>query len=260
MHLTREIRFSVGSPGGGAVTNSWAGWPSAAGLQPYLILRATVEGAPDPRTGYLCNIRDIDRLLRERTIPLVERLALRAAPRPVTGEQLVTAIAADLAGRAPPATRWIRWKLRLTPFLVYETGEDAVVRITQSFEFAAAHRLHCPGLSAEQNRDIFGKCNNPNGHGHNYQVEVTIAGEPDPQSGMLIPIPRFEQIVKERVIDRLDHRHLNEDCPEFAELNPSVENITRVIWGMLADHFAPARLARVRVWETPKTHAEYEGK
>lgn len=265
MRLMREIRFSVGSPPDSPVLNSWAGWPPALGVQAYLVIRVTVQGQPDPQTGYLCNIREIDELLRERTIPLVNRLVRDAAADPdasnasLTGERLVHAVADDLASHAPSATRWVKWRVDLTPFLAYEIGDDDMIRVTQGFEFAAAHRLHCPTLGAEQNRNIFGKCNNPNGHGHNYQLEVTIAGRPDPATGSIIPLHRLEQIVKERVIDRLDHKHLNEDCPEFADLNPTVEHIARVIWDLLDGRFVPARLAQVRVWETPKTCAEYEG-
>ena len=132
-----------------------------------------------------------------------------------------------------------------------------MITMTQSFEFAAEHRLYVPELSEEQNRKAFGKCANPNGHGHNYVVEVTLAGEPDPVTGTLADLPEFEVTVKRRVIDLFDHKHLNADCPEFAQLNPTVENITRVIWEKLAGGFARGRLHAVRVWETPKTYAEY---
>jgi len=259
MHLTREIRFSVGPALDEPVTNSWAGWPTASGVQPYLTLRATVEGTPDALTGYLCNIREIDRLLRERALPLVNRLMNEMKPRLLVGERLVRAIAEELGPHALTGTRWTAWRLYLTPFLHYELQEDDMIRVTQSFEFAAAHRLHCPALSDGQNREIFGKCNNPNGHGHNYRFEVTVAGRPDPVTGLVFPVRRLEQIVTQRVLDRLDHKHLNEDCPEFRDLNPSVEHITCVIWELLEGQFAPARLAKVRVWETAKTCAEYEG-
>lgn len=255
----REIRFSAGEPADGPVRNSWAGWPSAAGVRPYLVLRVSVEGTPDPRTGYLCNIRLIDDLLRRRTIPLVNRLMVNG-PQPQSGEALVRAIADDLAPHAPPGTRWAGCELHLTPFLKYEAGDNLMVQVTQSFEFAAAHRLHCPELSDRENRDVFGKCNNPNGHGHNYVLEVTLAGMPDAQTGVLVPIDRLEETVKRRVIDRFDHKHLNQDCDEFRALNPSVEHIARVIWSLLDGQFAPARLARVRVWETAKTYAEYDGR
>ena len=134
-----------------------------------------------------------------------------------------------------------------------------MVEVTQTFEFSAAHRLHVPAMSEEENRDYFGKCNNPSGHGHNYRVEVTMAGEVSNPAGRVFPLPRFEEIVRREVIDRLDHKHLNADTPEFADLNPSVENITRTIWQLLDGRFAPARLRRVRVWETAKTYAEYGG-
>ena len=134
-----------------------------------------------------------------------------------------------------------------------------MVVFTQSFEFAAAHRLHVPGLSDEENRRNFGKCANPSGHGHNYVVEVSVTGTPDPARGALVDPPVFERTVRERVIDRFDHKHLNTDCPEFAERNPTVENLAQVIWELLADAFEGCQLSCIRVWETPRTYAEYRG-
>ncbi len=133
-----------------------------------------------------------------------------------------------------------------------------MVSVTESFEFAASHRLHCPSMSEEENRALFGKCANPNGHGHNYVVEVTVRGTPDAATGRIVSIQQLESIVKEQVVDRFDHKHLNLDCPEFANLNPSVENIATVIWGLLNGRFESTPLAKVRVWETPKTYAEIE--
>ncbi len=128
-----------------------------------------------------------------------------------------------------------------------------MIRMAQRFEFSAAHRLHNPSLSAEKNRELFGKCNNPNGHGHNYELEVTICG-PIGADGRIIPLQKLHDIINRRVIDRMDHRHLNVELPEFAEVNPTVENIAAVIFDSLAGEFtAPVRLARVRLWETPKT-------
>lgn len=259
MLLTREVRFSVGLPLDRPVTNSWGGWPTAAGIQPYVSLRAGVTGDPDPITGYLCNIARIDALLRDRAIPIVCRLW--SERRDVTGEQLIRAVAADLLNHPPPGTWWAGWDLKVTPFLSYATtaGAPHMVDIQQSFEFSAAHRLHCPTMSAEENERFFGKCNNPNGHGHNYGLDVIVTGEPSPSTGVLLPIETLENIVKQHVIERLDHKHLNRDCPEFASVNPSVENIARTIWGLLEGRLGPARLKRIRVWETPKTCAEYDG-
>lgn len=255
----REIRFSVGSALWQPVTNSWAGWPSAAGVQPYLVLRTVVEGQPDPQTGYVVNITHIDRLLRQRTIPLVDRLSRMGLP---SSEKLLRAIADDLRGRELASARWITFTLYVTPHLsytLYAGGGDAMICLTEMFEFAAAHRLHCPSMSEDENRAYFGKCNNLKGHGHNYQLEVSVAGPIDPITHVVLPPARLEQVVKQRVIDRFDHKHLNEDCAEFRSVNPSVENIARVIWGLLDGQFGTARLAKVRVWETPKTYAEYSG-
>jgi len=272
VRLTREVRFSIDRDWARAahgeegferalpVTNSWGGWPSAVGITPYLLLRATVEGPPDPVTGYLVNIQRIDVLLREHAIPLsARRLSEHGAH--VTGEQLVGEIWREVRSAAPPPAKLVALELAATPYLRFTVrdGDDEMVEVTQSFEFSASHRLHVHAFTDEQNRAVFGKCNNPRGHGHNYQVEVTIKGLPDPATGCLMPLPAFESIVKSRVIDHFDHKHLNDDTPEFADINPSVENIAMVIWRLLESQLSPARLARIRVWETPKTYAEYSG-
>ena len=133
-----------------------------------------------------------------------------------------------------------------------------MVLLSQKFEFSASHRLHNPSLSDEANRDTFGKCNNPHGHGHNYEVQVALIGEPD-SGGVLVDIPTFERTVAEVAIDRFDHKNLNVELPEFENVIPSVENIARAIYRLLKPRFADARarLASVTVWETPKTSCEY---
>lgn len=264
IRLTREVRFSVDRDWAGhiefsrPIANSWAGWPSAVGLVPYLRLRATVVGEPDPVTGYLCNIAVLDQLLRRHAIPHTAA-ELKDHGWRLTAEHTVQAVWERIVPLAPPRAAFERLELLTTPFLRYAVlREDSeMVYITQQFEFSAAHRLHCPEFSEEENRRTFGKCNNPSGHGHNYQLEVTLAGRPDPQTGAVLSLPRFERIVQERVIDVLDHKHLNDDTEQFRRLNPSVENIARVIWGMLVGHVAPATLKTVRVYETPKTWAEF---
>ncbi|MFO0837972.1 MAG: 6-carboxytetrahydropterin synthase [Phycisphaerae bacterium] len=265
IHLTREVRFSVDRDWAGhieftrPVTNSWGGWPSAVGLIPYLCVRATVSGAPDPLTGYLCNIKLIDDLLRQHTIPYAAQELERRGWR-LSAEQLLLALWPQVDARIRPPARLERLELGPTPYLKYAIQHEApdMVELTQQFEFSAAHRLHSPQLSDAENRAIFGKCNNPNGHGHNYIVEITVAGVPD-QRGAVLPLPGFERLVQQHVIDTLDHTHLNEDVAAFRAINPTVENIARVIWEMLEEHLKPARLARVRVFETPKTWAEYRG-
>ena len=130
--------------------------------------------------------------------------------------------------------------------------------LTETFEFAAAHRLHLPALSDDDNRRLFGKCNNPNGHGHNYRIEVGVTPVGD-GAHPGIGFPALERVVAREVMDRFDHKHLNLDCPEFRDLNPSVENIARVCHDLLAPALAAERgaLRFVRVWETEKTSCRY---
>jgi 6-pyruvoyltetrahydropterin/6-carboxytetrahydropterin synthase len=262
--VMREVRFSLSpdGPGRPEITNSWAGWPGSAGLTPHLALRAVVAGPVDPRTGYLVNIALIDRVLREGAIPLLQRAwaGSRSQTAPTSCAALMRPLWLATTERLVPF-KLRELELRPTPYLRFAlaSGDSSMVTMTQSFEFAAAHRLYVAELSGEENRKVFGKCNNPNGHGHNYVVEVTLAGEPDPATGTLADLPGFEATVKQRVIDRFDHKHLNADCSEFARLNPTVENITRVIWDLLAGAFDRFALHAVRVWETPKTYAEYRG-
>ncbi len=267
IRLTREVRFSTDRDWAGrvafsrAVTNSWAGWPSAVGIVPYLRLRATVAGAPDPTTGYLVNIAVLDDVLRRHAIPY-SAASLREHGWRMPAEHLLEHIWAQVVAEMPPQAPLVELTLYVTPTLRYAIQRERpdMVLLTQQFEFAAAHRLHCPDLSDEENRAIFGKCNNPNGHGHNYLVEVTVAGRPEANSGAVVALPHFEEIVKDVVIDRFDHKHLNDDTEEFRELNPSAENIARVIYELLSGRFEPAALHSVRVWETPKTCAEYAGR
>ena len=134
-----------------------------------------------------------------------------------------------------------------------------MVRLSQKFEFSATHRLHNPALSDEENCRVYGKCNNPHGHGHNYELQVTLKGTPDKTTGVVVDVPAFERIVAATVIDRFDHRNLNVELPEFRELIPSVENIAMTIHRLLKPKFLDQgiQLASVTVWETPKTWCEY---
>ncbi len=268
--LTREIRFSIdrdwataahgedGFARAHPISNSWGGWPSAVGIAPYLVLQISVEGTPDDTTGYLVNIQLLDQLLRQTALPATATL-LRQSGVNLTGEALMRQLWTTLREKAEWAV--VGLQLWTTPYLSYAIQKDRadMIEVTQTFEFSASHRLHVNGMSDEDNRRYFGKCNNLNGHGHNYRVEVTVGRAEMDAAGRVIALPEFEAITKRCVIDVLDHKHLNADVPEFAELNPSVENITMVIWDKLANQFGAAKLRKVRVWETAKTYAEYAG-
>lgn len=126
-----------------------------------------------------------------------------------------------------------------------------MVYITRKMEFSASHLYHNPNFSLEENRRIFGKCNNPHGHGHNYVLEVTVAGEPDPTTGMVLDLKELKDILQREVTDRMDHRFLNREVPELAGQIPTCENIARVIWDLLESKITRGRLHRIRLYETP---------
>jgi 6-pyruvoyltetrahydropterin/6-carboxytetrahydropterin synthase len=134
-----------------------------------------------------------------------------------------------------------------------------MVYLTRRAEFSASHFYHNPKLSPEENRRIFGKCNNPNGHGHNYTLEVTVAGEVDARSGFVIDLKDLKEVINKEVLDGMDHRHLNEEVPEFRDRIPTTENLAIAIWNRLADKLHGARLYRVRVYETDDLFVDVYG-
>jgi 6-pyruvoyltetrahydropterin/6-carboxytetrahydropterin synthase len=131
-----------------------------------------------------------------------------------------------------------------------------MIRVTRKIEFSAAHYYHNPDLSPEENRRVFGKCNNPHGHGHNYVLEVTVAGEPDPATGMVLDLKELKGILQREIVDRMDHRHLNHEVPELAGKIPTCENIAAVIWSLLAPKIKQGKLDRVRLYESADLFAE----
>jgi len=138
--------------------------------------------------------------------------------------------------------------------------DGKLMKITRKYEFAAAHRLHSPFQSDAENEALYGKCNNPRGHGHNYGLEVTVEGEVNAETGAVISATELDQIVDHEVFERFDHKHLNEDCPEFRDLIPTSENLARVIFDVLrptVDGDA-RKLARVGLHETQKNYFEVE--
>lgn len=131
------------------------------------------------------------------------------------------------------------------------------VAVYRKEHFNAAHRLHNPSLSAEENEQIFGKCNLPNYHGHNYELIVKVTGEVDPKTGYVIDTKLLSTLVNEHIISKFDHKNLNLDVPEFKELNPSAENIAIVIFNILRPLLSEQFLLQIRLYETPRNFVEY---
>ena len=134
-----------------------------------------------------------------------------------------------------------------------------MVYLTRKAEFSASHYYHNPEMSAEENQRIFGKCNNPHGHGHNYTLEVTVKGEVDARSGFVVDLKQLKDLMNREVIDVLDHRFLNKEVPEFQDAIPTTENLAISIWNRLRSRLKLAQLHRVRVYETPDLFVDYYG-
>lgn len=133
------------------------------------------------------------------------------------------------------------------------------VTVTRRLGFNAAHRLHNPALSDDENRALFGKCNNPSGHGHNYTLEVSVRGPVDERTGYVVDLKALRDLVEEHVVERLDHRNLNVDVDFLRGINPTAENIVVACWRVLQPAVSPARLVRLKLWETENNHVEFEG-
>ncbi|MET7030698.1 6-pyruvoyl trahydropterin synthase family protein [Sediminicola luteus] len=133
------------------------------------------------------------------------------------------------------------------------------VKVSRKAHFNAAHRLYRKDWSFEKNDAIFGKCNNPNFHGHNYELIVSVTGEIDPETGFVIDVKILKDLIRAEVEDSFDHKNLNVEVPEFKELNPTAENIAVVIWQKLRPHIDAANELEVVLYETPRNFVTFSG-
>jgi 6-pyruvoyltetrahydropterin/6-carboxytetrahydropterin synthase len=280
--MTRRAAFSAGKIDSRTDVDTTGEHDAACeSAEPYghnYVLDVSVAGEIDPRTGIIVNIKEIDSIVRERIVErfdgkMIHRQAPEFSRRAVTAETLAVWIANALQDSLPKEVVLTAVRLEETPLIAAEwrsrqpmkslednRAERLEMRTTRVYEFAASHRLHSPHLSDDENRDLFGKCNYPNGHGHNYILEVTVAGPLDDLSGRVMRHEDLDKIVHQEVVDRYDHRHLNYDIPEFEDLVPSTEVVTRMIWQRLVGEIpAPARLVSVLVRETARNIFEYRG-
>ncbi len=131
------------------------------------------------------------------------------------------------------------------------------ITVFRKAHFNAAHRLHNPNWSDKKNKEVFGLCNNTHYHGHNYEMEVSVTGEVDPETGYLIDLKILKDVIKEQIENRFDHKNLNIETEEFKSLNPTAENICYVIWQILSKHLDTRYDIGVRLYETPRNYVEY---
>ena len=134
-----------------------------------------------------------------------------------------------------------------------------IVTVTRRLHFNAAHRVHNPTLSDDENTALFGKCNNPNWHGHNYVLHVSVRGEVDKKTGYVVDLAKLKEVVRREVIDKVDHRNMNLEVDFIRGMIPTTENIVVAMWRVLAPALAPAKLEKLVLSETENNSAEYRG-
>jgi 6-pyruvoyltetrahydropterin/6-carboxytetrahydropterin synthase len=134
-----------------------------------------------------------------------------------------------------------------------------MVYVTRRAHFCASHRLHNPDWPAEKNTAVYGKCNNPNGHGHNYDIEVTVAGSPPEDTGMVIDLKVLADIIDAEIVDKVDHKHLNHDVNFMHGIIPTAENMAIAFWKILAGRIDEGRLYSIKLFESENNFVEYRG-
>ena len=231
------------------------------------VLEVMVKGDVDADDGMVINLTTLDALLKTEVQANYDHKHLNRQ-HPVfsknphfqpTCENITIEIWQRLESSLPDE---LLYRVRLfenTKCFADYYGEDLMVYLTKVYEFSAAHRLHSHSLSDEENRDIFGKCNNPAGHGHNYVLEVTVKGDVDAKTGLVTGLNFIDEVVEKQVYSRFDYKHLNLDTPEFETHNPTSENFVKVLWDLLEPNLLPVVLHRLRLRETPKNHFDYYG-
>jgi len=224
-------------------------------------LEVMVKGYLNKRSGIVVNTTDIKNIVgniieRELDGKFINKENVYFQNKVPTTENIVTYLWEAISPQLEDCELH-RLRLHENPFLFSTKEEGNMVSLTRKYHFCAAHRLHSKELSDEQNKEIFGKCNNPFGHGHNYYLEVTLHGKPDPITGMITDLSKLDEIVEARVLDKLDHKHLNEDVEEFKDINPTSEVVVKVIYDMLSPYLP--NLHKTGLWETEKNFFEYAG-
>ncbi len=266
--LTRSVRVAL-TPGKGVPgplgPNGYAGNPPMTGLGAFYELVVGCRGEVSEIPGYLINIKEIDRAVRSAVVPALQRAFDDQSFAREPGEflpSLLELLNEPLRGLV--AT--LRWKL--TPYYSVEMTTAAIdtVLLRQKFDFCAAHRLNVTSLSLEENRRLFGKCNDPSGHGHNYQFEPCVAVKLGGSGRQPFSMAELERFADEAVVQRFDHKNLNVDTKEFKDgsgLNPSVENIAKVCFELLDSAMRKAGVAgslrSVTAWESDRTSCTYPG-
>jgi 6-pyruvoyltetrahydropterin/6-carboxytetrahydropterin synthase len=261
MHkLSRQVRFSVNPFLSQQMEgyNSFASKPTGQGLSFFLELVVELAGDIEPKTGFIVNVTDIDRIVRQFAVPVfIEQITRGKYIGFFTLAELLGAAWVKLKEQFSPA-RLNKLSLKLSPFRTIAIKAEVfdMVYFSEKFEFAATHKLWNTQFSEQKNMEIFGKCANPTGHGHNYTIEVTVKMPPGRDD---FNVCDFEQVVDRELIKIVDHKNLNLDVEYFKNHNPTVENITSFAWQRLSGKMSPGLLYCITIWETDKTSCSYYG-
>jgi 6-pyruvoyltetrahydropterin/6-carboxytetrahydropterin synthase len=261
--LTRQVRFSVNPflSENNRGYNSYASKPAGEGLSIFLELSVEVTGQVNPETGFVINVSEIDGNVREFAVPaFAERIKKNFRAAKHTGLPEIAELLGFVWNRLTDKFKTAKLSelsLKLNPFrkITVNSKDTNMVYFSEKFEFAAMHKLWNNDFSKQHNMEIFGKCANPTGHGHNYIVEVTIQM---PRARNDFRIGDFEKIVDTEFIKLVDHKNLNADVDQLNKTNPTVENIVSLAWNQLIGKFGKVKLHRITVWETDKTYCSYE--
>lgn len=266
MKLTRRVTFSSGhrywlssldEAGNRSLFGKWA---NRFNHGHNYVLDVTTEGDINEENGMVVNIKAIDEVLQRDIVDQFDQKSINDEipyfqDRSASLENIAHYIWGELK-QLPPEARLTSIRLEEMPTLWLALDHDKMT-LTRTYEFAASHRLYNPALPDQENNELFGKCANPAGHGHNYLLEVTVSGEPDPRTGFITDLESLDREVHELVVDRYDHKNFNVDLPEFEGRMTTSEIIVQEIWNRL-DGRLPAKLQRVRLHETARNIFEVE--
>ena len=264
MHkLTRFVRFSINPflKKDQAGANSFCSNPCGEGLALFFELGVSLAGEVEPSTGFVVNVTEIDKKVRENVVPI---FGSRIRQSFAAQKHLEIADLVDLMKSSFEALKGqfgnsiiADLTLKLNPYrkLSADCEDWKMIYFSEKFEFAAMHKLWNDNFSEQKNFEIFGKCANKTGHGHNYVIEITAKFPPDAKFN----VGRFQQTIDSDLVNLVDHKNLNADVAGFDKTIPTIENIAVFAWNKLADKLTDAKLHSVTVWETDKTSCTYYG-
>jgi len=264
MHtLSRQIRFSIDpfSADQSWGYNSYASKPGVEGLGFYFALWVDLESRLNPDTGFVVNVSEIDKVVRQKAFPVFKR-AISIAMDNKHSLQLIELVEIlklcfKEIDESFDRQRLVQLQLELNPYRTISIqAEDAeMFTFSEKFEFSAMHQLWNERFDEEKNFELFGKCANVAGHGHNYVLEVSISlSTASARSG---GIYEFEKVVEKEFLGLVDHKNLNLDVPGFENLNPTVENLAYYAWEKLEGKFENGQLAKITIWENDRTFCSY---